>query len=337
MSFQIVSDYNKIDHAQWSDFVFNHPKGNIFQTPQMIRVYAKTDNYTPISLFAKRDSKIVGILCTVLQKESKGFVGYFSSRCIIWGGPLIENNCKETLNLILSELINQLKNKAIFIQFRNIFDQAEYKLEYSKHGFKYEKHLDIHIDISKSYELLKNKIHKSRIRNLNKSLRKGIYIQQLLSIEEIKEGYCLVNQTYNRIKSLPPHFTLFKAIHEVLQANQMADFYGVYLENQLIGVRLVLIYKGVIYDYYAGSNHDESNKYPNDVLILNIIEKGCTDEKLNLFIFGGAGKPGITYGVREHKLQFGGYLVEYGRFTRVNNLFMYKIGTLGLKIISFIK
>ena len=38
------------DTNQWSEFVLNHPHGNIFQTPEMAEVYRRTKKYEPITL-----------------------------------------------------------------------------------------------------------------------------------------------------------------------------------------------------------------------------------------------------------------------------------------------
>ena len=38
---------NEIDKTQWYNFVKDHPKGNLFQTPDMYDVYQKTPGYTP--------------------------------------------------------------------------------------------------------------------------------------------------------------------------------------------------------------------------------------------------------------------------------------------------
>jgi serine/alanine adding enzyme len=43
-----ISDFP--DTKQWSKFVYNHPQGNIFQTPEMAEVYKRTKNYVPITL-----------------------------------------------------------------------------------------------------------------------------------------------------------------------------------------------------------------------------------------------------------------------------------------------
>ena len=38
------------DVKGWSEFVYGHPYGNIYQTPEMAEVYKRTKNYEPISL-----------------------------------------------------------------------------------------------------------------------------------------------------------------------------------------------------------------------------------------------------------------------------------------------
>jgi len=40
------------DVTKWSEFVYNHPHGNIFQTPEMAEVYKRTKNYESITLAA---------------------------------------------------------------------------------------------------------------------------------------------------------------------------------------------------------------------------------------------------------------------------------------------
>jgi len=61
------------------------------------------------------------------------------------------------------------------------------------------------------------------------------------------------------------------------------------------------------------------------------------DNGLKLVDFMGAGKPDQKYGVRDFKLQFGGDLVEHGRFKQINNKFLYNLGIFGLKILSKFK
>ena len=49
----------------------------------------------------------------------------------------------------------------------------------------------------------------------------------------------------------------------------------------------------------------------------------------------GAGKPGDGgYGVRDFKAEFGGKLVEYGRFKCILSPVLYRIGEIGVNIIK---
>jgi lipid II:glycine glycyltransferase (peptidoglycan interpeptide bridge formation enzyme) len=51
----------------------------------------------------------------------------------------------------------------------------------------------------------------------------------------------------------------------------------------------------------------------------------------------GAGAPDQDYGVREFKARFGGELVNYGRFIRINNKFLFNLGKCGMKILGALK
>ena len=48
----------------------------------------------------------------------------------------------------------------------------------------------------------------------------------------------------------------------------------------------------------------------------------------------GAGKPDKAYGVRNYKLAFGGDLAEHGRFINILNPILYKLGKIGIKLLS---
>jgi lipid II:glycine glycyltransferase (peptidoglycan interpeptide bridge formation enzyme) len=66
---QVISNPDKVNRKEWSDFVYNHPNGNIFQTPEMFEVYSNTKNYTPIFLAIIKNNRITALLLAVIQKE----------------------------------------------------------------------------------------------------------------------------------------------------------------------------------------------------------------------------------------------------------------------------
>lgn len=58
------------------------------------------------------------------------------------------------------------------------------------------------------------------------------------------------------------------------------------------------------------------------------------NEFLARFDVMGAGKPNVPYGVRDFKAEFGGQLVEHGRFLHICQPFLYRIGTLGVRLLK---
>ena len=116
----------EIDYLAWASFVENHKNGNVFQTPDMFKVYEKTKNYEPILIAVENDTgELEGILLAVIQKEHSGILGNFSARSIIMGGPLIKNDDPQILDFILKEYDNKIKSEAIYSQFRNFWDWKE--------------------------------------------------------------------------------------------------------------------------------------------------------------------------------------------------------------------
>ena len=58
---------------------------------------------------------------------------------------------------------------------------------------------------------------------------------------------------------------------------------------------------------------------------------------LTEFDFMGAGLKTKPYSVRDFKSQFGGDLVEHGRYLKILNPLIYKVGKIGLNVLSKLK
>jgi len=328
-SLKITSNLNP---SQWSSFVYNHPNGNVFQTPEMNEVYKKTKNYEPISFAVIDDNdEILGILLAVIQKEHSGFLGKFSTRSIIMGGPLIKDNNTEVLDFILTEYNKRIKGKAIYTQFRNQWQWNETEKEiFKKHGFEYESHLDIFVDLNKSEdELWKNL--KSQARNkIRKAEKMGVDFKEIKSEDEISECYQILEEVYHQAKLPIPDFSLFKNANKALSDKEMIRFFVAVKDEKIIGTRIVFTFNNLLYDWYAGSKRNYYKYNPNDFLPWKIIEWGI-ENGYKTFDFGGAGKPNVPYGVRDHKMKFGGDLLEFGRFEKVHKPFLMLMGKTGLK------
>jgi lipid II:glycine glycyltransferase (peptidoglycan interpeptide bridge formation enzyme) len=123
--------------------------------------------------------------------------------------------------------------------------------------------------------------------------------------------------------------------NELAQKGILKTFVAIF-DNQIIATRMVLCFNQTIYDWYAGASEKHMDKYPNDFLPWKIIEWGI-ENGYKTFDFGGAGKPGVPYGVRDFKMKFGGGLVEFGRFEKVHKPLLMKMGKFVMFIYKKIK
>ncbi|HRR06379.1 MAG TPA: GNAT family N-acetyltransferase [Victivallales bacterium] len=330
----IITDPEKIDKKAWSEFVANHPAGNIFQTPEYFYFCNSVPNCTAICIFYLIDDRIEGLLIGEIQRNFSGLLGFLTSRAIVRGGPVVRDNQKEIFNILLETFNSLIGRKVIFSQFRNLINLNFWDNEFVKLGYRYEDHLDIHIDLTVNENNLWLNINSTRRKQIRRSEKRGVKTRL---IEEFNANivsicYKILKETYSRAGLPLPGELYFVKAMEVLGSKQYLKLFVAELSSQIIGFRMVLCYRGVIYDWYAASIRKHFDKYPNDILPWSIIRWGKAN-KYTLFDFGGAGKPDKPYGVRDYKLKFGGEIVNYGRYTKVfrKNIYYFIIKMLELR------
>lgn len=335
--YQVIKNDKEISLKAWRDFIDNHPLGNVFQLPELFCAYKKIPTFEPIVIIVKKEDTIVGCLTAIIQKQYKGVLGIITSRAIIQGAPLAYNNDLEIIDILLKEYLQLVQQKkVIYSQFRNIFDIGFANNVFIRNGFKYENHLDILIDISIPIDNIKKKISKSKRGNVSKSLNKKAVFFEITNKEDYSYCIRLINKTYQRIGIPCPQNDYFITLFNELSSYNILKIFALKYDNIIIGTRLELCYKDVVYDWWAGADNNYKAFYPNDVIPFNILIWGHNNG-YKTFDFGGAGKPNIPYGVREHKKKFGGEIVEFGRYEIIHNKFLMFIGKLGFFIYKSIK
>jgi len=333
----ILHNVEKVNQRKWAEFVYHHPRGNIFQTPEMYEIYLNYPKYDPIVLFVIDQNKsIQAVLVAVIQKETAGFFGRFSARSIIWGGPLVDDNNPKIIDMILKDYQQLVKKKAVYSQFRNLWDWGEARDIFTQNGFAYEDHLDILFDLNQTNDELWRQVHKERRKNIRRAEKKGVTFREIKEKSQITKAYELLFDTYQRIKLPLVNESFFLEAWRVLNPPRMIKFFGAFYQNKLISVRVVLCYKERVYDWYTGSFFQYRNKYPNDFLPWEII-KWSKQKGYSVFDFGGAGKPGIAYGVRDYKKKFGGKVLNNGRIIIIHHNMTYKVAELLYKIYRRVK
>lgn len=316
---------------KWLDFVDNHPYGNIFQTPYMYNVYKKTNNFEPIFIGVEDDKgNILGVLLAVIQKESPKILSLFSSRSIIYGGPLVADDDIEVLNYILVEYNKVARNKAIYTQFRNMRDWGELKKIFIDNRFTFNDHLDIIINLDKSENELWSNINPKRKNEIKKAIKENTYIKISNDLITLEKCYDILISVYSKAKLPLPSYNFYKNLLDESDEKNGLIILCAYNGSDITGCMLALHYNNIIYDFYAGAYTKYYNKHPNDIIPWEMFLWGKKNG-FKTFDFGGAGKPDKPYGVRDYKMKFGGEVVNWGRFEKVHKPLLMFFGKIGIK------
>jgi serine/alanine adding enzyme len=321
----------ELEKREWEEFVQNHPSGNIFQTPAMFNLYNSIPNHQAFLIAVVDDKKGIQAIMSCCFIEEPGVKRFFSRRSIVFGGPLVKDNDANIANFLLRNYNQVAKNRVIYTQFRNLFIMEDLNEPLLNNDFKYEDHLTVLVNLAQSRESLVNNINKKRLSNIRASIKKGVKTVKLEDQQDIHDAIRLIKLTYRRIKLPSPPEELFLNAKDIL--GDRIQFFGSVYNDALIGVRVCLNYKNLTYDWYAGSDLQFSRLRPNDLLPMECI-LWAKDQNNRCYDFGGAGKPDKPYGVRDFKLQYGGELANFGRYTKVHQNIMYKIGELGIRMIK---
>jgi hypothetical protein len=336
LKYKIVSGHHSVDTLKWNEFVLAHPDGNIFQTKKFCEFIAEVPYYNPVVLAVlAEDGSIAGILAGVLQKE-KGFIkSLFSSRLIIWGGPLTQNSDPSITDLLLKTLVRQYRHKSIYIEFRNMFPMEGVADCFKNNRFSYSEHLNFIIHTENKEQALKA-ISSGKSRQIKKSIKNEAKILSEVSIEQVRKFYEILENLYRtKVQKPLPAWEFFERFH---QYPELGRYLLIEYKGSVIGGIMCPVYNNqAIYEWYiAGEDGKHEGVYPSILATWAPIDYALKND-FKQFDFLGAGKPGDGYGVREFKSSFGGELVSYGRFNRVNNRLLYLIGKTGLSLLKRVR
>jgi serine/alanine adding enzyme len=337
MNKMIILKDSEINRERWSSFLL----GNMFSTPFQSTEYYNFINSVPgqyASAFAIEAEDKLQALCVVTFQKENGIKGYFSRRAIIYGGPLIAEgeNGEVALKILLTTINRHLINKVIYGEIRNFVDNSIYRECFSQLGWNYQPHLNVQINIKgKSIEGILGEMKYNRRREISLSFKAGASINEATSVEEIHALYRILKNLYNeRVKSPLPAFEFF----HMLFLSAVGKVFLVKHNNNVIGGSFCIHSAGLSVNtiYYCGLREYNKKIFPTHLAIMAAIQFGI-DNNLQIVDLMGAGKPGIEYGVRNYKIEFGGELVEHGRYIKIYNSILFRLGSIGLELLNKIK
>ena len=338
-----ILTYSEIDRQQWSELVRTSETGTWFQSPEAYDFFASLPELMEPFVYgvervrelgSERISELAGICVGYVTKERNPIKQFFTRRAIITGGLAVAPDCaKEDIVILLDAIREDLQSKTIYIETRNFNDFSPWKEAFESARFAYQPHLNFHVDTST------NNLSDNRKRQLKKS---DAITELAISELEIQEWYKVLTELY-RTKVKTPLWP----IEFFLEAYRkgIAKFLLVKHKGRVIGGSMVVcdgvkelkserVKGGTVYEWFeCGLNAEYKDQYPSVMATYAGIQlakqSGC-----KRYDMMGAGEPGVPYGVRDFKAEFGGKLVEHGRFLCVTKPLLYKIGTIGIKFLK---
>lgn len=325
--------YNQIDPQQWSELVQSSPTATWFQTKEAYEFYAAVSNeLAPFALGIEEDGHLTGVIVGYTTQENSLIKQLLTCRSIIIGGPLLDEHISSNALIALLVAVKQVTKKAIYVETRNFNDYSKWKEICEQCGFQYQPHLNFHVDTTLPWETIENNIGKHRRRYIRLSYRDGVEVELEPTLQQVKEYYAVLQDLYRTKVRMPLQpWSFFERLYHLPSCKYLLVLYN----NQVVGGSICMTLKDHgVYEWYAcGKDGMFRNIHPSSVT-KHIGMKYASDNGYKVFDMMGAGKPNEAYGVRDFKAEFGGKLVEHGRFLCVRNPLLYWIGKIAVKLLK---
>ena len=313
-----------VDSNAWADLVERSSVATWFQTREAFEFYDSLSFMEAFVVAVESGGTIKGVVAGYVQKDGGKLKRFFSRRAIVLGGPLLADDvADEELKALLCALKDKLKRKSIYIETRNFNDYSRWKEVFLGCGFRYEPHLNFHVN-TESKEIAQANIGKHRWRYIRVSMRDGAKLVETPTMEQIEKFYGILSELYET-KVKTPLFPI--EFFEKLFKLDGAKFFLVEYEGEIVGGTVCMCLEGrSLYEWMkCGNEHFHKNIRPSS-LATWLGMQYAAENGYPRYDFMGAGKPNEAYGVRDFKAEFGGQLVEHGRYVYVCNPLLYFTG-----------
>ena len=344
-----ILTYEEIDKREWKALVEKSSTGTWFQTPEAYAFFASMPElFKPFVVAVERISglevsELVGVCVGYVTNEKSAVKQFFTRRAIIIGGPALADDATEEEVIALMTAIKNLSfiQSTIYIETRNLNDYSRWKEAFEKAGFDYMPHLNFHID-PRVDNLSENRRRQVRQSNAeieiieNKNIQNTAFADINIENENtIREWYEILRELYRTKVKTPlwPEEFFLEAYRQ-----GVGTFMMVKHNNRVIGGSMLVKGKeGTTYEWYAcGQNRVYKDQHPSVMATWAGIQ-WAKEQGYTRYDMMGAGMPEVPYGVRDFKSEFGGELVEYGRFLCVNKPMLYLMGKFGVKLLKHLR
>jgi hypothetical protein len=324
----------QIDPKAWKRLTLTSQTGTWFQSPEAYTFFASLPEIMdPFAVVVgTQDHSLRAICVGYVTKEHNPVRQHFTRRAIIIGGPCIADDCTDHEVAELMQAVRaNLHNKAIYIETRNFNDYSRWKSAFESAGFSYRPHLNFHVDCTDNAAILA-RLSDNRKRQLKKAKASAVTVVEAKDEDEVRSWYRILANLY-RTKVKTPLFPVEFFVEAFRQ--RVGTFLLIIYNDTIIGGSMLAVLDGkCVYEWYeCGLNAEYKEQYPS-VTATCAGMNYAAEQGIQRYDMMGAGEPEIPYGVRDFKAEFGGVLVEHGRFLYICKPLLFRLGTLGVRLLK---
>ena len=150
-------------------------------------------------------------MVAVILQEFAGMFGKFTARAIVWGGPLVADQNREILSILLTKFDSICNKNVVFAQFRNLWDISIWKMLFEQHGYTFDEHLNVLFDLKQGKNELWKGMNPTRRKQINRGLKRDLHsvVVDSISAKELATCFAILKQVYNDAKLPHPEIGYF--------------------------------------------------------------------------------------------------------------------------------
>ncbi|MRR21556.1 peptidoglycan bridge formation glycyltransferase FemA/FemB family protein [bacterium] len=319
--------------VEWMRLIEASPASTPFQTNGFYKLVRSQKGMTAEAIAVTEEGHIRSLAVVVLFHE-RGLKGFFSRRAIIFGGPLVESGRSDSADQLLGQVDLIVGNRVIYTETRNLSDYSDFKDLFARHSWRYIPYCNYRLN-TVNPDLMAKAVSTSRMRQIRKALKSGVTWRVAESPEEVDLFYDMLEELYRtRVRKplLPREF-----FQSFFRSNVGIYLLVIHEQKILGGIMCPILPSRAIYEFYVcGLDREYRELYPSIMATWAAMQYAGMNN-IPLFDFMGAGSPDSDYGVRDFKAKFGGDLVEFGRFRKVNKPLLFAFGRAYIQLRSLLK
>jgi CelD/BcsL family acetyltransferase involved in cellulose biosynthesis len=302
----------------WDRFVADHPKGYVFHTSDIVRVYRAAKGHRPLALASLGpDGQLAALLVSVRVQTLPPPMGRLSSRAIMYAEPLCRYNSvgSEGLARLIAHHDAVLRRSVLFTEVRPLHAPGIEKCVLEQAGYKHLDYLNYLNDVTQPPDTMWKNLHKSAKRAIRSCEKRGLSVREVQAETAVDQLYPLLKLSFSHSGVPLVDRSLFDATAEEMHPRGMTRFFAVFDGTTAVAMDLMLTYKDRIYFWYGGVARSAAGTPCSLLRWFELL--WAHDHGFTICDSGGAGWPNEPYGVRDFKRKFGGELVQFGRYRKV--------------------